>query len=244
MSGKEINKRQNESKSLQYLAAQRQIYSEAKTRMNVQIALIVLPPIAICFLKELCIYNTNIVACVILLSFIILVFDRFYLSEQIKEKCCRAAKIQELFDSYVLDIVWNNSLCGSKEEIYRYVDISAEKYKQNKGVEMLKNWYPPEIKSLRGEKARLQCQKINVFWDREIRQSFLFFLICGAIVYIIFVIGALIYHNMSIAQGVIFSSASIAPVFVYVINMIRLNIISEMKLERLRGMFEGGLWIL
>lgn len=79
----------------------------------------------------------------------------------------RAAAIQEDFDCNVLGLPWNAVLAGcrpTEEEVHRAADGS-----RRKGVDGLRNWYPPVVDRLPLYQSRIICQRINCRWDKHLR---------------------------------------------------------------------------
>ena len=158
-----IVEKQNEEPSLRCLAAMRQIYSDAKILFAIQIVL------------------TNIV--VVLLSFVnvfhdiqwilssycvvVAVSDAVFIDEYISSKKEKAAIIQEMFDTSVLDIEWNDFIEKIDQEIiFRY----SEKYKKTaSSFDSLKNWYSTGIKNIVDDKVKLICQYSNCRYDLSLR---------------------------------------------------------------------------
>lgn len=81
------------------------------------------------------------------------------------------ARIQEVFDTQLLRISWNNHRCQSPpapEEINRL----ASEFKNNEPTDRLVDWYSPNVGSLPLEYARFVCQRANMHWDMSLRRVY------------------------------------------------------------------------
>lgn len=211
--------RQNEQNNIEFLAAQRQLYSDAKTLSMYQFALCVILPLLIPFLKGVCPSNSAQLAVVSLLPTAILLFNGFFLEKTIKVKKEKAAKVQELFDTSVFELPWNNKKCGQRIDALNKVKYYSDKYyHKNKSVENLKNWYPNAYASVSIEVGRLLCQRINLSWDNEIRRKFqhlLIFILCSCISAVLLVA---IFEDKSFANTLVNIFIPIIPIIVYVVK--------------------------
>jgi len=95
----------------------------------------------------------------------ILIFERI---EFAKRKV--AAKIQELFDTEVLGINWNEFVAGSIPDLE--IVGKYQKYITDEDKEHLRDWYPSSLSKLPLNSARLLCQRANIWWDSSLRKAF------------------------------------------------------------------------
>lgn len=174
-----ISDLQNEASSLEKLAAMRRAYSDAKNLFYIRTIFAVL--IAIVF-PYLDFQFPKAGFWLALGAMGYLFFDELFLKKQQGKQKLTAAKIQESFDTEVLEIGWNKLLVGSRpdhEDIARYLSrIRGDKF-QN-----LMNWYPETIDQLPRDIARFACQRENVFWDAKLRRVFkgiIYFSIAGIV---------------------------------------------------------------
>ncbi|NPV93470.1 MAG: hypothetical protein HPY50_22160 [Firmicutes bacterium] len=173
-----ISTRQNQQNNIAFLAAQRQIYSKAKRLSVYQFIFCVIFPLLIPFLKDKCPANTVQIALVSILPIIILLLNAFLYERVIKVLREKAAKIQELFDTTVLEIKWNSKKCGHKIEALNQVKYYYKKYiKRKKTTYGLMNWYPIAYSNVKIEVGRILCQRSNLSWDNDVRIKFQYFLI-------------------------------------------------------------------
>lgn len=234
-----ISNRQNETKNIDRLAAQRQLYFEAKRMTFFQFILCVLIPVSLPTLKNFYTNNTMQLAFISIFSILIVVINNFYFEKQLKSQRTKAAKIQELFDTDVLEMNWNSQLCGSKEILHNGLIIKAEKYKKrNKTVDNLLNWYPQEYSKVDISAGRIMCQKANIAWDNEVRMAFKYFQIIILIISSIFVTSYSIIINNSFSETIISILAPLFPIWYYIFKKYCENNDTIMRNEKMHGIME------
>jgi len=162
-----INKKQNAKDSIERLIAQRRLYSGAKNISYVSFLIVILMAIIFPIISDKYPEYRNIFA---LTAIIYLVIEIFILERIEAFKKHTAAKIQELFDTNVLELEWNSVIVGNKpdaEIVGKYQDKSSKKR-----IEQLKNWYSESVSKLPINVARAICQRSNVWWDSALRRRF------------------------------------------------------------------------
>lgn len=164
-----IPQKQLDPKQLDRLAAQRQLYSKAKSCRAVQIFLSV-PCVMVwsgfvLWTPALRVYAALWGIAVTLLD--VLVINR--IDRSLKKE---AAKIQELFDCDVLDMRWHESKVGRKPD-EEAISEAVEKFKRaNPEYSTLRNWYPVAVGKLPFEFGRIVCQRTNCWWDAKLRRRY------------------------------------------------------------------------
>lgn len=166
-----ILKRQNEEKSIAMLAAQRQLYSDAKSKSNWVILLSAVFPMIASYLT----FGDMVDRCSNCISYILVILSMggtFVLDEMIASQKQLAALIQQKFDVYVYSMQWDEFAFGkniNKDfEIAKYSKkILADKHQK----EMLYNWYTSSISGRSILEGILLCQRENVYWDVGLRKK-------------------------------------------------------------------------
>ena len=164
---------QNTQKQLERLAAQRELYSSAKSWHIAQIVTTVLIPVCLAIFSSLKPEFATYGAIFGVFSFIL---DISIVEPEIYKKKTKAAKIQELFDCEVLQI--------PKSPLKTVDDITVEEVlthynahiKIRTNVEKIKDWYSPLVGQLSIKTARILCQRTNCWWDSKLRNRFSNFL--------------------------------------------------------------------
>lgn len=169
----EIVTRQNEEKAIEYLAAQRQIYSEAKKIDNIGIIFSVILPLVLSimqlFFKENIFWSLSSKILSIVSMFVGMAVGSF-----VKKGKNVAAMIQQMFDVYVYQMPWDNKLFG-KEKNLSYLIAEKSKILLDKAGERdkLMNWYTGCVgEGVSNIKGIWMCQKENFNWDVNLRKKY------------------------------------------------------------------------
>lgn len=166
VAGSTIQERQNAPWSIDLLAAQRQLYTEAKTWRAWRTRSVV----AISLLGLLC--TIVFPSALVLVGPIGAVFAvvQFCASLAEKQRTKNAANIQEQFDTAVFPLEWNPLLVGQRVDPE---DVAAASRRQRGPREKLRNWYAvPD--GLPYALQVLLCQRSNLRWDARLRQAYAF----------------------------------------------------------------------
>lgn len=186
-----IISRQNEDTSINYLAAQRQLYNEAKKFDNLGILFSIFLPLCCAVLQSLFQNNIYLNSASYILSIVSMVIS-LLLNSYISHKKESAAQIQQHFDTYVYQMPWDNKLFGRKKDVTHEVAEKSKKLLKKSGErEKLVNWYTPVVGTVELKKGIAMCQKENWNWDVTLRKRFrlLSFIIIISLTSIIFAIG-------------------------------------------------------
>lgn len=164
-----IVQRQNLPENIERLAAQRNIYSRVKNIIGLQMMLSV--PVAICAAITT-IVKPELKGYVALWGILVVVFDLFVFTPWVKKLRDSAARIQELFDSNVLGLDWNEVSVGKRPEP-ELVHEEAEKHGMNEErIAGLRNWYPKIIDTVPEICGIIISQRSNVWWDARMRRKY------------------------------------------------------------------------
>jgi hypothetical protein len=188
-----FNERQNEEASIDKLAAQNQLYGDAKKRLGIYLTLSI--PIMILLnvaVKPILLNDTfnlgltfDLTDSIALYALLLAGYELIFLKRKMSTLKQKAAKIQEDFDCTVYCLEWNELLSGDKE-CELEIKKSSDKYStKRKNREDFINWYTPEIEKLSDNKAILVCQKENLGWDIEQRTKFNYFISIISIVVLV-----------------------------------------------------------
>lgn len=164
-----IVQRQDLPENIERLAAQRSIYSRAKNIIGLQMMLSV--PIAICAAITT-IVKPELKGYVALWGILVVVFDLFVFTPWVKKLRDNAARIQELFDTKVLGLDWNEISVGKRPEP-ELVHEEAEKHGMNEEkIAGLRKWYPIIIDTVPEICGIIISQRSNVWWDARMRRKY------------------------------------------------------------------------
>ena len=174
-----INVRQNESQSIDKIAAARQIYSDIKIRLKILRFFSVYLCILLAFIS-LGLSNEWIVGALginqkidisapvaifgaVMTLIEIFVFDWTSRSREL------AAKIQESFDCYVFDMQWNQIIVGQQPAHAQIYEYSNKHKKKAKNFIALNDWYNVLTATVNESIGTLLCQSMNLEWDNSLR---------------------------------------------------------------------------
>ncbi|MCD7954229.1 MAG: S-4TM family putative pore-forming effector [Lachnospiraceae bacterium] len=167
-----IVSRQNEDGSIAMLAAQRQLYDNAKKFYTLSIALSVWLPfalsVALLFVPEVTAINIAlyVVSIICTVSYI-------FIEKYIEEKKKLAAFIQQKFDTYVYTMPWNERIFGRDRNVDHEIAVYSKKILQNpQKRNNLRDWYTPKVDDKNIVDGILLCQRENLGWDVGLRKRF------------------------------------------------------------------------
>lgn len=216
----EIIERQNEDKSINYLAAQRQLYNEVKKLDNVGILFSVILPLFFATLQLIIKENTYLNVASYVLS-ILSMFIGLILNSYVSHKKGCAAEIQQYFDIYVYQMPWDNKLFGKKRNVNHIVAEKSQLLLKKAGErEKLLDWYTSIVGTVDLLKGILMCQKENYCWDVGLRKRFRLTssIIIGIMVVIIFSIG--VFKNETVVM-LLCRFAFVIPMFQWLFETIK-----------------------
>lgn len=181
MPAEPIKVAQNSESSLRLLAAQRQLYTEAK---NLNKWLFVLAALSATAIPCILYFVPSAEGWWGLAGLAVFAINELLKSNE-EDKRETASLIQEQLDTQLYGIPWNSSSAG--EPVSPEIIVAAEsRFKGSR--EGLKNWYSAPKHGLPHNLTALLCQRENLVWEYRQRQSYirwmsaLFFLALVAIV--------------------------------------------------------------
>lgn len=164
-----IVQRQEMPENIELLAAQRNIYSRAKNIIGLQMMLSV--PVALCAAVTT-IVNPELKGYMALWGTLVVVFDLFVFTPWVKKLRDNAARIQELFDTKVLGLDWNEISVGKKPDPELVHEEAKKHGMEEEKIAGLRNWYPTVIDKVPEICGIVICQRSNVWWDARMRRKY------------------------------------------------------------------------
>lgn len=160
-----ISTNQNKPSNLKLLAAQRQLYLDAKHirrwRVGFSILLALLCPFLLFFLPDLKTMLAVISGAWLLLS-------KFWLEDYENLKIKHAASTQEIFDVNVFGLPYNNALVKSPASP-EVIHGAADRFSQD--INDFKEWYADPA-NIQYPINVLLCQRVNFVWDQRLRRKY------------------------------------------------------------------------
>lgn len=99
------------------------------------------------------------------------IFDVTMIDGWMKSRLKVGARLQEEFDSEVLDIDWNEFVAGTKVDAEDTFEDGARTLSDAE-EKRLCGWYPPVVAEVPIEIGRLICQRENLVYDSGLRQAY------------------------------------------------------------------------
>ena len=236
----DIPERQNDPHLLQYLAAQRQLYSEDKRYTGIWFTVSVI----------IAVLGTGVLAvapavnALFIFFWVLIALGELLVLPLLTQRRSHAACIQELFDTELLQLEWNKAL-GKKPEA-RIIKRAVDKFNKRKNPEeewqRLHDWYESkELATVPLHQARILCQKENITWDAEQRREWAKWLVGGTVVFVILLIAAGIVARWQLWQLFTGSVLLVIPLIIAVISHASRHLRAAKRLNYLEGIVEE-LW--
>jgi len=231
-----IPQTQNAKQQLERLAAQRTLYSRAKTVAGIQA--IVSVPAAIAWSFAANIYP-SMKPWAALWGLVIAIIDVALLDTLQSGSQKDAAKVQEEFDCAVLDLPWNSLVVGPHPDPERIAEAS-HKYRPDP-KHPIENWYPHEVEKLPLSSGRLVCQRTNLWWDWKLRQRYGLVLLCGGLVIAVASLVTGLVRHLSLADSLLTFWVPLSPAYLWAVREFRKHQSAAKLAERLKE-YTSTLW--
>lgn len=207
-----IGNRQNEAGMIKLLWARKQIFKRVKRVQGFYVLFtFALPAVSLIVALQFEGYKKW----VSLVAIAVGALDALFFDAWRKEKIKLAARIQEQFDCYVLEIKWNGFAAGKKispQKVEEYADATMDADARAK----LENWYPEQSCAMPLQAARLVCQRTNLWYDSNLRNTYRTVLWSVTVVYFLFLLAFFI--NFTLVEFVLGLLIPFGPLFTWVVR--------------------------
>lgn len=212
--------RQNENESIAMLAAQRQLYRDAKKFNTFSVALSVWIPFILAVILLFIPGNTQWKYVSYILSIVSMAFS-FAIDKCIEEKKHLAAFIQQKFDVYVYAMPWDKRIFGKDKNIdHKIATFSKKILNDPQEKDKLKDWYPTGVDEKNIIDGILACQRENFWWDVGLRKRFRL----ASVILIIILFGTILamglWKNERIAE-LLWRLAFVAPMLKWLLDTVK-----------------------
>lgn len=195
-----ISSRQNEEQSIAMLAAQRQLYNDAKAVDGITTALSVWIPFVLSILLLFIKQGSQLEYASYIVSIVSMMIS-IYFDTVIKRKKEMAASIQQKFDIYVYQMPWNDRLFGKNKNLNNEIARHSKKILSDAEQKSpLNDWYTSAVDEKELNQGILACQKENHWWDVGLRKRYRCACVLATIVLVVVVFGMGIVRNEDIAK--------------------------------------------
>lgn len=221
---------QNSDLQLNRLAAQRALYSRAKTVFVVHAFL---STVLAAMLSYLALRFPEVKTCAVLWGTVLSILDVCWLTPWQKKLRETAALIQESFDCDVLGLTWQ-PLVGKAVDYETVID-NANRYRgKEPTLASLRDWYPAGVCNMPLFLARVVCQRTNAWWDGKQRRLYAGFVL-GAVVALL--AGLLVYgfaRNTAVPDLLLTTVVPLASGITFAVRQYRENADAAVRLEQLK----------
>lgn len=163
---------QNEPEMIELQAAQRELYSQAKKYLCLSFLFGVLIPsilsavyLVLSFFPE---YTFPWLKTSITIYGFIMLFINTALLDHVGYIKKRAARIQEVFDTRIFGLEWNDIVAGQHPGPHQWLE-PATKHLRRHGNSRLKDWYLNNPINIPSSIMTLLCQSKNLGWDANLK---------------------------------------------------------------------------
>ncbi|WP_313928328.1 S-4TM family putative pore-forming effector [Pseudoxanthomonas sp.] len=207
-----IGERQNADGMINLLRARKRIYGQVKLVQGAYFTFIFfLPIISLVVAFQLQAAKPWIS----LLALVVGAIDSMFIDSWRKRRIKTAARTQEQFDCHVLDLPWNQFTAGkrvSAEEVSKFANPKLPEPDELR----LKDWYPANSRNLPPHLARLVCQRTNLWYDSQLRDTYRIAL-CGlAVVYFLSLLA--FASNFTVIQFILVALVPFGPFFTWIVR--------------------------
>lgn len=222
-----INRLQNEKFRIDRLAAQRQIYSDAKRMRLAQICmsygLVAVGSIVATFVKFIIqsegLGPTWIVGACGIAALLGGVVFKYAITNRMNT----AAAIQEMFDCDVLMLPWNRHLVGKQVDAEVIARKAADFRRRGGNVSELENWYSGCFDNVPLPVARLLCQRQNVTWDLRLREWYVAVVVWGGVIILSLLLVLGLVRGISLRGFLVGVLLPSAPILVFMLQEVMEN---------------------
>lgn len=133
----------------------------------------------------------------------------------------KAARVQELFDTSLLNIPWSELPAGGRPTRLDYADANRKFRQVNPDIKRLEAWYPPVVAEVPHALGRSICQRMNCWWDASLRKKYgnALYLILGALV--LFAVSMALMNGFSVEKLLTTIYLPIAPAVLWIVREAR-----------------------
>jgi len=230
-----IPEKQNQPLQLECLAAQRSLYSKAKTIFILEILLAV--PIVV-LLSLISAYFPSFLPWFALYGLIVTTIDYLILENVQNNLKKKAAQIQELFDCRVLELDWPFWKIPHRPDPEDIVSEAANYKKKDSDFGSLYNWYPLAIEKLPLDKARIVCQRTNVWYDSSLRHRYTNIIFILLVFFCILILCIGLLQSLNLEKLILGVAIPLSPALYWGIREIRSQRDAASNLDRLKDYAE------
>ena len=230
-----IVQKQEFPENIELLAAQRNLYSRAKNIVGLQIMLSV--PVAICAAITT-IVKPELKGYMALWGILVVVFDLFVFAPWVKKLRDSAARIQELFDTKVMGLDWNEISVGKKPEPELVHEEARKHGLKEEDIAGLRRWYPVIIDEVPEIFGIIISQRSNIWWDCKMRRKYAIFIRVFLVCIALGLVGYGLYEKKDMFEFLAYIVAPLASTYVFGYRQMMEHGDAADRLDKLRELVE------
>ena len=212
--------RQNEEKAITMLAAQRQLYNDAKRFDAISVMLSVWLPFVMALILLFLPEESSWKSVSYILAIVSMLFS-FVVDKRIDDKKKLAAYIQQKFDVYVYNMPWNERIFGKDKNVNQDIVTYSKHIMENDGEKKrLNNWYTPAVDNKELLTGILLCQRENFRWDVGLRKRYRLVSVIMIVLLCSFVLAMGLWKNESVAM-LLWRLAFIVPMLEWLFDTVK-----------------------
>jgi hypothetical protein len=229
---------QNGEGQILRLAAQRQLYSAAKTILGWQ--MFIGGPVAV-MSAFLVLADPSWKSIAASWGILVTLCDIFWLTPWQKRLRDSAARIQEAFDCDVFELRWNDIKAGSRPDP-ELIKEQSDKYRGwASRMPPLTDWYAPIVSDLPMHIGRIACQRTNCLWDSKQRRRYAVGIVVFVALSFALVFGLSLRAGMTMEDFILKVVAPLAPALLLGMRQYSEQMEAAARLDRLKDHAER-LW--
>ena len=205
-----ITQLQSTELQIKRLAAQRRIYSRAKTILAWEIGITV---IGVAAWSLIVLWVPSLKAYAALWGVVAVLLDFSLFTPLQSSLKLRAAGIQELFDCDVLSLPWQEIKAGSPPDTETVAEWSRLPAATSHETLNVLNWYPAEAGEAPLGVGRLICQRANCWWDARLRRRYAIWLVAATAATFLFTVVVGLVGHTTLEQFLLAGVMPFLPVF-------------------------------
>lgn len=222
---------QNSERQLERLAAQRSLYSAAKTSFAIHALLSTVVAAGLAFWALFC---PAVKSYAVLWGIALTGLEVGWLSSSQKKQREQAALIQESFDCELLGLPWQSIKAGKAVDHELVVEHAARYRREEPDFGSLRDWYPVVVCGMPRFLARLVCQRINAWWDAKQRRRYALLLTGFVVALLVVLIVVGVVRSMSVADLLVTTVGPLTSGIWLAIKQYRENADAAGRLEKLK----------
>ncbi|MEZ8444938.1 S-4TM family putative pore-forming effector [Vibrio splendidus] len=203
---------QEQPKNIERLAAQKHIYSKAKQVIGLQMFLSV--PVAISAAVTT-ILKPEWSEYIAVWGLLVVLVDLFFLQPLVKQLQDNAARIQELFDTSVFGLSWNEISVGRKPDPELVAEKANKHGLSEEQISKFRAWYPIAVNQISEPLGVLICQRSNIWWDSRMRRKYVFAIKAALIFIGLALVGYGIYEKKHLLEFLVISVLPLLSTYVF-----------------------------